>query len=333
MSGQELTNKRFTKDRMLLVMMDNKSFILLIVIAIVAAIVSGGIFLRMENIASIFRQFSLTSILALGYVFVLTAGMIDLSVGHMLSLCAVIYAFVSFVAPVPVAILAAVATGLACGWVNGLLSIKLNLLPFILTLGMAQVFRCAAYVVSGGISYTVKDPAMKFIGQWSVEGFPIISMPLIIVIVVAVVVAVVVYRTKFGRHVVATGGNMEAARVSGVDTAKTKICCFVIMGLMVAIASVVLTGRVGIIQPNGGEGMEMDAISAVIIGGTSLAGGKANVLGAVLGALMLSVISNLLNLAGLDSFWQFGTKGLIIVLAILLDSVTESFFRKSQISA
>lgn len=121
---------------------------------------------------------------------------------------------------------------------------------------------------------------------------------------------------------------MEAARVSGINVDKTRIAAFVIMGFTVSIASIVLTGRVAIAMPNAGQGMEMDALTAAIIGGTALSGGKANVLGAIFGALILGVISNLLNLAGLSSFWQWFFKGIIIISAIILDSLTEKIVKK-----
>jgi ribose/xylose/arabinose/galactoside ABC-type transport system permease subunit len=211
---------------------------------------------------------------------------------------------------------------------NGLLSIKLKLLPFILTLGTAQIFRGMAYLLCNGISKNVTNPTIKFVGQGIVFGF--LPMTLIIFGILAILTGILVYRTKFGRHVIATGGNIEAARVSGVDTDGTKILAFIFMGFVASIASIVLTGRVAIAMPNSGQGMEMDAIAAAIIGGTSLSGGKANVLGAVFGALVLSIISNLLNLAGVSSFWQWFSKGAIIVVAIFLDSVTEQFFQKRQ---
>lgn len=319
------------KDKLLILVLENKSIILLIAIMILAQFVSGGIFLRGSNLSSVLRQTAVTSIMALGYVFVLTCGMIDLSTGHMLSFCGIVYTQVSFVAPIPVAILVALLSGLLAGLFNGLLSIKLNLTPFILTLGTAQIFRGLAYLLCGGISINITDDVIKFLGQGLLFGF--LPMTVLFVIVITAVVAIVINRTKYGRHVIATGGNMEAARVSGVNIGKTKIGAFVIMGFLISISSIILTGRVAIAMPNGGQGMEMDAIAAVIIGGTSLSGGKANVIGAIFGALILGVISNLLNLAGVSSFWQWFFKGIIIVVAVLLDSTTEKIFQKRQLMA
>jgi ribose/xylose/arabinose/galactoside ABC-type transport system permease subunit len=326
----KIANKRVDKNAVWMAILDNKCVVLLIFVCIIAQIASGGVFARGQNISSVIRQASVTCILSMGYVIVLSTGMIDLSVGFMLSFCGIVYSEISSVVPIPAAILGALIAGLACGVLNGLLSIKLKLLPFILTLGTAQIFRGMAYLLCNGISKNVTNPTIKFVGQGIVFGF--LPMTLIIFGILAILTGILVYRTKFGRHVIATGGNIEAARVSGVDTDKTKILAFIFMGFVASIASVVLTGRVAIAMPNSGQGMEMDAIAAAIIGGTSLSGGKANVLGAVFGALVLSIISNLLNLAGVSSFWQWFSKGAIIVVAIFLDSVTEQFFQKRQVA-
>ena len=311
--------------------LDNKSLLLLVVIAILAQILSGGIFFRWDNISSVMRQVSVTCIMSMGYIFVLTNGMIDLSVGHMLSLCGVVYSQVALVAPLPIAILATIGTGILCGIFNGTICIKFNLLPFVLTLGSAQMFRGVAYLLCNGISINIMDPKMKFIGQGILFGF--LPMSVVVVIVLTTIIAIIVYRTKLGIHTMATGGNVEAARVSGVNVALTKITAFIIMGITVAIASLVLVGRVAIAMPNGGQGMEMDAIASTIIGGTSLSGGKANVIGAIFGSLILGVISNLLNLAHLNSFWQWFFKGVIIIAAILLDSLSEKVFKKRQLAS
>lgn len=327
---ERIDRRQLNKKRQLMIIIENKSLILLILICIVAEVVSGGIFFRGDNISSVLRQTSVTSILALGYVFVLTCGMIDLSTGFLLSLCGIIYATTALVLPVPVAILISVATGLGAGLLNGILSIKLNLIPFILTLGTAQVFRGIAYLACNGISFNITDNTIKYIGQGIL--FDVMPITFFIVIVLAVIVAIIMYRMSYGRHVFATGGNIEAARVSGINVARTKIIAFVVMGFMCSIAGVILTGRVAIAMPNAGQGMEMDAITAAIIGGTALSGGKANVMGAIFGALILGVISNLLNLAGLSSFWQWIFKGIIIIAAIMLDSLTDQIVKRTQIT-
>jgi ribose/xylose/arabinose/galactoside ABC-type transport system permease subunit len=260
----------------------------------------------------------------------------------MVSLCAVVYNEVvrggtggnDFATGVDtgsfgLAIVLTLAVGAACGLLNAFMINKFNLTPFILTLGTGQIYRSLAYVLCGGVSFTVRVDGMKYIGQGILFGW----LPFSVVVfgVLTVITAIIIYRTRFGRHIVATGGNREAARVSGVNTSQTKIFATMIMGTMMAIAAIVLTGRVAVAQPAGGTGMEMDAIAAVVIGGTSLGGGKPNVIGAIFGALILSVIGNTLNLTGVDAFLQWFFKGLIIIVAILLDTVTEGLLARRQL--
>jgi ribose/xylose/arabinose/galactoside ABC-type transport system permease subunit len=325
MSAQK---KDFDWTRFWMIVLENKCLVLLVAICIAAQIVSGGIFARGDNISSVLRQAAIGCILSMGYVLVLSSGGIDLSVGYLLSFCGIVYSQLSDVVPLPLALLGGIVTGILCGYVNGAMTVKLRLLPFILTLGTAQIFRGCAYLICNGISRNIFNPAMKYIGQGIVLGF--IPMTFIIFGALVVVTWILVNRTEFGRNVVATGGNLEAARVSGVNTDRTKILAFMYMGLVSSFAAIVLTGRVAIAMPNAGQGMEMDAIAATIIGGTGLAGGKPNVLGAIFGSLVLAIISNLLNLAGVSSFWQWFTKGVIIVIAVILDSVTERFFMERQ---
>lgn len=323
-------NKRKTslqKDRLLVTLINNKSLFLLVILCVAAHFATGGLFFKGSNISSVIRQTSVSCLMALGFTCVLSCGNLDLSVGHMLSLLSMVYVIVAQTMPLPVAIIATLATGALCGALNGFLAIKIGLIPFVLTLATAQIFRGIAYLLCNGISIAVTDKAMKFIGQGILFGF--IPMTAVIVCVLTVVIAVMIYRTQFGRHILATGGNAEAARVSGINVVNVKWMTFIIMGLCNAVAAIVISGRIGIAMPSVGDGMEMDAIAAVIIGGTAMSGGKANVPGAIFGALILGIISNLMNLAGVSSFWQWVTKGLIIIIAIYIDKKTEVFFNSA----
>jgi ribose transport system permease protein len=143
-----------------------------------------------------------------------------------------------------------------------------------------------------------------------------------------VYLAVLVYRTKYGRHLMATGGNIEAARVSGINIKAIQISAYVAVGICAAISSIVLTGRVAVAMPNAGAGMEMDVVAAVVIGGTPMSGGKINIVGTLIGCFIMGIINNFLNLAGVDAFWQWVAKGVIIILAIFLDSKTQMFFMR-----
>ncbi|HIR92209.1 MAG TPA: ABC transporter permease, partial [Candidatus Egerieimonas intestinavium] len=157
-----------------------------------------------------------------------------------------------------------------------------------------------------------------------------IPIPIYIMAAVGIVLWVVLNKTRFGRHAIATGGNREAARTSGINTNSVTVWIYVIMGICVAIAAMVMTGRAFSAQPAAGQGMEMDAIAAVVIGGTSLSGGSGRIIGTVIGCLIVGVITNMLNLAAVDSNWQLVAKGILILLAVLLDVVTSRYFTEKM---
>ena len=218
--------------------------------------------------------------------------------------------------------------GVVAGLFNGILAIKLGLTPFILTLATGQMFRGFAYLLCDGRSITVLTPICKFLGSGKLVG----NLPFnfALVIILTIILQIVITHTSFGTHLLATGGNEAAAKVSGVNTQKTKIHAFMICGFFNAIAAVMVSGRVTVATPSVGDGLEMDAVAAVIIGGTSLSGGKANVPGAIVGALILGIITNMLNLAKVSAYWQWVVKGIIIVLAILIDVKSELLINKSK---
>lgn len=331
MSELTINNEQATtsrRDKLVYFLINQKSLFLLILLCIGAQIASSGLFMTGSNISSVIRQTSVTCLMALGFTCVLSCGNLDLSVGHMLSLLSMSYVMLAGKLPLSIAIFLTICVGIGCGFINGFLAIKLGLIPFVLTLATAQIWRGIAYLLCNGISLPVSDKSMKFIGQGIVLGF--IPMTAIIVFIMAVIISVMIYRTKFGRHILATGGNAEAARVSGVNIIKTKWSTFMIMGICNAVAAVVISGRIGIAMPSVGDGMEMDAIAAVVIGGTTMSGGKANVFGSICGGLIMGIISNLLNLAGVSSFWQWLAKGIIIIIAIYVDKRTEMFFNSAK---
>lgn len=317
-----------TKDRAILFLINNKSFIILIILMIGAQISSQGLFFEPSNLFSVIRQTTVMCLMGLGFAVVLGAGNLDLSIGHMLGFLSVIYALSSLRFPMVIAIMITLLAGCLSGLGNGLLSIKLGLSPFILTLATGQMFRGMAYLISNGESIGNLDSYVQKIGQGVIFGQ--IPITVIYIILFAVIMSVLMYRTRFGRHVIATGSNDNAAKVSGVNIDWIKIATFIIMGLMNAVAAIVVTGRISIAMPNVGDGMEMDAIAAVIIGGTALNGGKVKIVGTVAGCFILGIISNLLNLAGVSSFWQWFTKGVIIIFATFIDARTDDFFKNRR---
>ena len=320
------SSKKTRGTNLVTMLLNNKALLILILLMIASQFMTKGLFFSPTNLSSITRQIAASTMLGIGFTVVLAAGGVDLSVGHMLSFVGVLYGIFSLHMPLVFALVLAIACGAACGMANGAISVKLNLPPFIVTLAMAQVFKGFAYLLCGGKSINGLGAGVKFWGQHLVFG--VIPVSLLVTVVLAIVVAVVIYRTRYGRYIIATGGNAEAANVSGINVSGIRISTYVVMGICVAIGAIVLTGRVSMAAPGAGDGMEMDAIAAVVIGGTPMSGGKANVAGTVFGCLVMGVMSNLLNLVGVSSFWQYVAKGCIIILAILIDAKTEQFFQK-----
>lgn len=314
------------RDNWVALLLNNKALLILILLMIVSQILTGGLFLSYNNISSIVRQIAVSAMLGIGFTVVLAAGGVDLSVGHMLSFVGVVYAIFTLHMPLPLALLLAIVVGALCGLLNGTISVKLKLPPFIVTLAMAQVYRGFAFLLCDGKSVNGLSASVKYLGQGLVFG--VIPISLIITIVLTVIMAVILYRMRYGRYVIATGGNAEAANVSGINVSAIQISTYVVMGICVAVGAVVLTGRVSMAAPGAGAGMEMDAIAAVVIGGTPMSGGKAKVGSTVFGCLVIGVMNNLLNLTDVSSFWQWVAKGVIIILAILIDAKTEQFFQK-----
>lgn len=314
--------------KLLSLIINNKSWIILILLILVASVVSKGLFFTADNLISVLKQNSYLSILALGFLVVLSSGNLDLSVGHLMGLLAISFAMMSSLMPEWLAFVVTLVIGVVAGLFNGILTIKLGLTPFILTLATGQMFRGFAYLLCDGRSITVLTPICKFLGSGKLVG----NLPFnfALVIILTIILQIVITHTSFGTHLLATGGNEAAAKVSGVNTQKTKIHAFMICGFFNAIAAVMVSGRVTVAMPSVGDGLEMDAVAAVIIGGTSLSGGKANVPGAIVGALILGIITNMLNLAKVSAYWQWVVKGIIIVLAILIDVKSELLINKSK---
>ena len=274
-------------------------------------------FLTQSNLINVVRQISLNGILAVGVTYVLLTGGVDLSLGSMVALTGVVAATCAHPQqyPVVVPVLAGILTGLACGVVNGLVITRARVAPFIATLGMMTVARGLALVVSGGKPVSNLSGSFKAIGG-DLAGFPI---PILILGLVALVSWFILTNLRLGRYLYAVGGNEQAARASGLDVPWIKTSAYAICGALAGLAGVVLAARITTGQPNAGVAYELDAIAAVVIGGTSLSGGVGGVGGTVLGALLMGVINNGLDLLNVSSYYQQIVKGLIIVGAVWLD--------------
>jgi len=263
--------------------------------------------------------------LACGVSFVLIIGGAELSAGSILGLSGVVFALtLRNGVPVLAAILLSIITGALCGIFNGFLVTKMNLIPFIATLGTQYMFRGLTQIFSGGNSVAIRSAAseadlgiIETIGSGKIFGF--IPMPTIIMLIFAVILTVVLSTTTLGRKLFATGSNREAARLSGINTQLITIIAYSFSGLMAGIAGVVLTSRLLSAQPTAGIGYELEGIAASVIGGVSMMGGEGSVPGAVLGAFIIGVMRNGLNLLGVNVYWQNFVMGAIIILAVYFD--------------
>lgn len=275
-------------------------------------------FLTVPNLVLVVRQISINGILAVGVTYVLLAGGVDLSLGSVVALSGVVAA--SFAAGaadrVLLPVLLGVLSGLACGAVNGVVVTRGGVAPFIVTLGMMTAARGLALVASGGRPVSNLGRAFCGLGSGSFLGVPI---PILLLAGVAAGSVVVLRHTRPGRHLYAVGGNALAARAAGIDVALIKTSAYTICGGLAGLAGVLQAARSTAGQPNAGVGYELDAIAAVVIGGTSLAGGVGGVGGTLLGALLMGVLNNGLDLLNVSSYYQQILKGVIIVGAVWLD--------------
>ena len=275
-------------------------------------------FLKFTNVMNILRQTSINGIVAVGMTFVIILSGIDLSVGSVLALAAVVAASFAHPGeyPIFVPILAGLFTGSLCGFINGLIIAKRRIAPFIVTLGMMTIARGAALVYTNGRPVIELSDSYNKIGGKYVLAIPI---PVIIFIIVVFIGSFLLSKTVFGRHVYATGGNKTAAELSGIITSRVLILGYSIAGFLAGLAGIVLSSRVMSGSPSTGQGYELDAIAAVVIGGTRLTGGVGTIFGTIIGALIIGVMNNGLDLLNVSSYLQQIVKGLIILLAVMID--------------
>ncbi|MEU6682490.1 substrate-binding domain-containing protein [Streptomyces sp. NPDC046832] len=299
-------------------LLDNGALTALIVLVIAMSALSGD-FLTTDNLLNVGVQAAVTAILAFGVTFVIVSAGIDLSVGSVAALSATVLAWSATSAGVPVllAVLLAIATGIVCGLVNGILISYGKLPPFIATLAMLSVARGLSLVISEGSPIAFPD-AVSHLGDTLGGRLPV---PVLVMIVMGLIAAFVLGRTYIGRSMYAIGGNEEAARLSGLRVKRQKLAIYAFSGVFAAVAGVVLAARLSSAQPQAADGYELDAIAAVVIGGASLAGGTGKASGTLIGALILAVLRNGLNLLNVSAFWQQVVIGVVIALAVLFDTL------------
>ncbi len=343
MSG---SNKN-SNNALAMTLLKGRTFIVLVVLLIFFSITADN-FLNMNTVLLIGKHVALYGILAIGMTYVIITGGIDLSVGAIVGLGGMIAGGllqkgltlkmfgVTLYFSVPMVVLITVLIGALIGVVNGLVITKFNVAPFIATLGMMYIARGLANIHSNGATYSDLKGYEGLGNQgWSFFGSNVAGIPvgLLILIVLAVIFAVLLKRTAFGWHVFSIGGNEKAAKLSGVKVEKVKILVYMISGICSAIVAVIASSQLAASHPATGESWEMNAIAAAVLGGTSMAGGIGSIGGTIVGAFVIGVINDGMVMCGVSEFWQMVIKGLVIILAVIIDQFQRNLQAKMALRA
>ncbi|EPP5772394.1 MULTISPECIES: ribose ABC transporter permease [Vibrio] len=324
MSTRTMTNttsdnrkKLFSKEWLI----EQKSLIALLFLVVVVSFLNPNFF-TVDNLLNILRQTSVNAIIAVGMTLVILTAGIDLSVGSVLALCGAFAAtLVAMEVPVLVAVPTALLAGAALGAISGIIIAKGKVQAFIATLVTMTLLRGVTMVYTDGrpISTGFTDTADTF--AWFGTGYALgIPVPVWLMVVVFTGAWYLLNHTRFGRYVYAVGGNESATRLSGINVDRVKIGVYAICGLLAALAGIIVTSRLSSAQPTAGMGYELDAIAAVVLGGTSLMGGKGRIMGTLIGALIIGFLNNALNLLDVSSYYQMIAKAVVILLAVLVDN-------------
>lgn len=308
------------------IIIKNKAVFITILMACVIGTIQP-IFFTGANLFNVLRQVCASTILAMSFTFVLGLGEIDLSIGAVLGLNGVIMAKLMVEAqwPVAAAIAVALVAGIAFGIVNASIISALDIPPFIVTLATQSLFRGIVYIITGMVPVSMLPESFVYIGQGYIGVFPI---PVIIMIVVIVAAYILANYSTFGRHVIAMGGNATATRACGINTKRVRIGVYILTGICATIAAVITTARAASAQIAAGKDMEMDVIAAVVIGGTAMSGGNMNIIGTVFGCIIVGMITNGMNLMGINSNYQVVAKGALILLALVIDRMSNTAYAK-----
>lgn len=305
-------------------MKKNLGVLSVLVILIVALSLLTNQFLTINNLLSVMQQISNNIFIALGMTLVIILGGIDLSVGAIVSLSGTIVVglIVNQNIPMLLSIITGIMLGTLVGFANGLIISHYKLPAFIVTLATMNIARGFAFIYSGGRATRITSPIFESIGVYRIGG--VIPIPVIYMLILIVIFSIMLNKTRFGTHIYAVGGNRESARLSGINIKKVEIKVFTINGFLAAFAGLILSSKMYSGQPSAGEGYEMDAIAACVLGGVSMSGGVGSISGTVIGAFVIGFINNGLNLMGVNSFWQSVLKGIIILVAVIIDSKKET---------
>lgn len=290
-----------------------------LVVLCIALSLASPYFATKNNLINIVLQAAINATLACGMTFVILTGGIDLSVGSIVAFAGILLGvMLKAELPLAVALIGCVLVGGVCGLVNGLLVTRINLPPFISTLGMMSIARGGALYIADGRAISGFSGRLNYIGSGTILGIPV----MILIMALTFVIGLFILKfTRAGRYIYAIGGNVEATRLSGINTNRYTALVYVICGLTAGLAAVLLTSRLDSAQPVAGEGYELDAIAATVIGGTSLSGGEGKLSGTIIGALIIAVLNNGLNLLNVSSYIQQIVIGLVIILAVTFDRI------------
>ena len=290
---------------------------LLLIVAIITVI--NPSFMTSTNILNVLRQVSISALIAFGMTFVILTGGIDLSVGSTLALTGAVAATMLASGMDPIlTILAALLLGAILGAINGVIIAKGKVAPFIATLATMTIYRGLTLVYTEGrpVSGLGDSISFQMMGKGYFLGIPV---PVVTMILAFLALWFILHKTTFGRRIYAVGGNEGASRLSGINTDRVKIMVYSLTGMLASLSAIILTSRLNSAQPTAGTSYELDAIAAVVLGGTSLTGGKGWIFGTLVGALIIGVLNNGLNLIGVSSFFQQVVKGVVILIAVLID--------------
>lgn len=302
-------------------------FIILAVIFVVASVAVPG-FLSKYNLTNVMLSIACTTVLALGATFVIILGHINISYGSQLAFIGCIACLVNAATgSALLAVIVALAIGLVMGTITGFVITKFSIPAFIVTLAITEAARGGAVMVTGGNTVSGLSDSFRFLGQGYVGPIP---MAIIILMLCFAVMWVILNKTPFGRYVYAVGGNDKAASASGINPKKIVLKAYIMDGLLVGVSSVLLMSRMNSGVPGAAVGYEMDAITAVVVGGTSMSGGSGTLFGTIVGAIIVGIINNVQTLMGVDSNIQKIVKGLIIVVAVIIDVVTKNSAKKAR---
>jgi ribose transport system permease protein len=309
-----------SKSRLISILGKYKILIAFLVLIIIISFITPR-FMSWQNIINVFRQSSIVGIMAIGATFVIIGGGFDISVGSLLALTAAMV--VGFQSSMHwfFAVILVIGVGAAFGALNGFLSAKIHIPPIIATLGTMTIIRGIVYMYTGGYPLYVDSKGFSFIGNGYVGPIP---FPIILLLLLVALGQFVLVKTRFGRYTCAIGGNKEAARLSGVKVDLYMIMTFVVGGMMAAVSGIVYASRLLSVTPLAGQGYELDAIASAVIGGTSVSGGEGSVVRTLIGALLLTMITNAFNLMGINLYVQYVFKGLVILAAVGFDSFSKA---------